>query len=119
MQEQLNRIEGYLLELLKRKRAPAQKRQTKAEKHNDAISHAKVPPAVQGAWNAFCVMRRDKGAFLTANAVDLLLAKLAKHSDSVAIEALNTSTIKGYTDVYPKAQEGGATGQDWFSKEDK
>ena len=126
LDERLDRIEAALAsnaemlgELLKRKRAPAQKRQSKAQVHDDAVKGAKVPQALQNAWNAFCVMRMDKGALLTANAVDLLLTKLSKHSDSVAIEALNTSIIKGYTDVYPKAQEGGAVmGGDWFSKED-
>ena len=124
MQEQLDRIEGMLVELLKRKRAPAQKRQSKAQVHDDAVALSKQHFPMKGpqdewnAWLLFCSSRAESGKYLTQNAVDALMGKLAKFSVAERIRALNDSVASGWSGVFPKAQEGGAVmGQDYFNRE--
>lgn len=66
-----------------------------------------IPPK---PWNAFLEMRRDKGAWPSAGAVELLVSKLerwrAKGHDPG--EVLDTSTVSNWTGIFePKAPRNG------------
>ena len=127
LEERIYRIEGNLqlildntVELLKRKRAPAQKRQTKAQVHDEAVEQFDAGPTLENSWKRFAAHRREKGAYLTRNAIKAIMEKLARecHSETAKIVALDDSVANGWSGVFPKAQEGGAVmGGDWFSKE--
>ena len=131
MQEQLDRIEvaleglnGKLDELLKRKRAPAQHRQSEAEAHDTAVALSAACYKGQGhelevAWRSFCATRRKPRKYLSNVAINVIWKKLNAFPIAEQVRALEDSVANGWSGVFPKAQEGGATGQDWFSKEDK
>ncbi len=59
-------------------------------------------PAFFAAWDPFAAMRARIRKPLTADAVELILAKLAGHPLAVAVAALAESTIADYPNVYPE-----------------
>ena len=113
LDERLDRIEAALAsnaemlgELLKRKRAPAQKRQSKAQVHDAAVADADArnlaSPQWTRAWNHWCARRREDKQYMTELAIKGALNKLSKFSVVAQIEALQAAAVKPWADIYPK-----------------